>query len=199
MTTAQTTQKSAGDDHVTAPVIRLFRPGTFTSAEGREVSFTAADLAAVASGYDKASDPAPLVVGHPSSDDPAYGWVDSLSFADGFLTALPERVAPAFAEAVRQGSYAKVSAQFYPPEDPNNPKPGAWYLKHIGFLGAHPAAVKGLGIVSMGEEGSDKTLVSIELEAAAQGKTGLAKPFSFHEQQILQPQKEVDMTGTPKD
>lgn len=204
MTTAQTTQKSAGDDHVTAPVIRLFRPGTFTSAEGREVSFTAADLAAVASGYDKASDPAPLVVGHPSSDDPAYGWVDSLSFADGFLTALPERVAPAFAEAVRQGSYAKVSAQFYPPEDPNNPKPGAWYLKHIGFLGAHPAAVKGLGIVSMGEEGGDKALVSIALEVPEKGatgssETGSVRPFSFHEQQILQPQKEVDMTGTPKD
>lgn len=171
----------------TAKIIRLFRPGTFVSAEGREVSFSAADLAGVAAAYDKASDPAPLVVGHPSTDDPAYGWVDSLSFADGFLTAVPERVAPSFAEAVRAGSYAKVSAQFYPPEDPSNPKPGSWYLKHIGFLGAHPASVKGLGVVSMNERANEQAseqasdlagLVTVDF--GADGNAAPA-PFSFTE------------------
>jgi phosphoglycolate phosphatase-like HAD superfamily hydrolase len=53
-------------------------------------------------------------------------------------------VDPDFAEGVEAGRYRYVSASFYPPSDPNNPKPGNWYLRHIGFLGAQPPAVKGL-------------------------------------------------------
>ncbi|HEX7820644.1 MAG TPA: hypothetical protein VF463_08490 [Sphingobium sp.] len=129
------------------PTIRLFRPGDFMSNEGTSVSFTEADIAAIAASYDPANDPAPLVIGHPQLDDPAWGWVSQLSYADGELVASPEKVDPDFAEIVRQGRYARVSARFYPPQHPSNPKPGAYYLKHIGFLGAAAPAVKGLGTV----------------------------------------------------
>lgn len=66
-----------------------------------------------------------------------------------------------FADLVRKGRYKKVSASFYPPKHPSNPNPNGFYLRHVGFLGAHPPAVKGLaainfaddedGIVSFGE------------------------------------------------
>lgn len=137
-----------------APSIRLFRPGDFVSNEGKSVSFSEADLAAIAASYDPANDPAPLVIGHPKLNDPAWGWVASLSFADGELVAAPEKVDADFAQIVRDGRYRRVSAQFYPPRHPSNPKPGAYYLKHIGFLGAAAPAVKGLGTVafSAGDE-----------------------------------------------
>lgn len=104
----------------TAPTIRIFRPGTFTSVEGTEVSLGEAELQAIASAYDPAKDPAPLVIGHPKMDAPAYGWVKSLSIDDGFLVAHPDQIEPSFAELVREGRYKKVSAQFYPPKHPAN-------------------------------------------------------------------------------
>lgn len=151
--------------------IRIFRPGTFVSVEGREVSFSALDLSAIASSYDAGGDPAPLVIGHPKLNDPAWGWVKSLSVEGDVLVAHPERVEPSFAETVREGRYAKVSAQFYPPEHTSNPKPGSWYLKHVGFLGAAAPAVKGLGVVSLaardnGIEPGD--LITIDLNPVTQ-------------------------------
>jgi len=46
---------------------------------------------------------------------------------------------------VNKGRYKKISASFYSPNYPFNPAPGSYYLKHVGFLGAVPPAVKGLG------------------------------------------------------
>lgn len=153
----------------TSKPIRIFRPGTFTSVEGVEVSFGAAELQAIADGYDAAGNPAPLVIGHPKMDDPAYGWVSGLAVEDGMLVAHPDRVEPSFAEIVREGRYAKVSAQFYPPDHPHNPKPGVHYLKHVGFLGAHAPGVKGLGTVSLAD-GDAGPLLTLDFDPKAQEK-----------------------------
>ena len=48
---------------------------------------------------------------------------------------------------VRAGRFKKVSASFYTPDSPHNPVPGVYYLRHVGFLGAQPPAVKGLAPV----------------------------------------------------
>jgi hypothetical protein len=137
-----------------APRIKIMPPGRFTSVEGRTIEFTEEMLRGSAAAYDPESDPAPLVVGHPAMDAPAYGWARSLAFEDGCLVAEPDldKLEPAFAEAVRAGRYSKVSGRFYLPDCKNNPKPGSLYLKHIGFLGAAAPAVKGLGTVSFGED-----------------------------------------------
>ena len=132
----------------TPTAIKIFRAGTFTSMEGRPVSFTAADLADIAAAYDASADPAPLVVGHPGLDAPAYGWVAKLAVQGDELVALPDRVEPSFAAAVNAGRYPKVSARFWPPAHPANPRPGKWALQHVGFLGAAAPGVSGLGTVS---------------------------------------------------
>ena len=124
--------------------IEIFKPGTFVAMNGKTYEFTEADLRAVATAYDPEKHEAPMVVGHPTDDAPAYGWGKALEFADGALQFVPDQVDPAFAELHRAGRYKKRSASFYPPEDPRNPVPGTWYLRHLGFLGAQPPAVKGL-------------------------------------------------------
>ncbi|RMH22225.1 MAG: peptidase, partial [Gammaproteobacteria bacterium] len=106
--------------------IAIFRPGRHVAMSGQALSFSEADLAATAEAYDPALHEAPLVVGHPRHDAPAYGWVKRLSFSEGDeggLKAEPAQVDPAFAEMVRKGRFKKVSASFYPPAHPANPKP----------------------------------------------------------------------------
>lgn len=124
--------------------IEVFKAGKHRDVNGTDYEFSEADVASIAAAYDPALQAAPLVLGHPKTNDPAWGWAKSLAVEDGKIVAHPEKVDPAFAEGVEAGRYRYVSASFYKPTDPRNPKPGSWYLRHIGFLGAQPPAVKGL-------------------------------------------------------
>ncbi len=140
-----------GVSTTTSKHLQIFTPGRRIAASGVEYSFSEADLQATARAYDPAKHEAPLVVGHPKHDAPAYGWVRSLAFAGG-LEAEPHQVDPAFAEMVDAGRFKKISASFYAPDAPQNPVPGVYYLRHIGFLGAQPPAVKGLRSPSFAED-----------------------------------------------
>lgn len=124
--------------------IQIFKPGTHTAASGATLSFSEADLAATVAAYDPAVHEAPIVVGHPRDNAPAYGWVKKLEFAEGALVAHADELDPDFAEMVKAGRFKKRSASFYAPDAKANPKPGVYYLRHVGFLGAQPPAVKGL-------------------------------------------------------
>ena len=130
----------------------IFRAGLHRTIGGRTVEFSEADLAAVAAAYDTAVHEAPLVIGHPKTDDPAMGWVSGLKCAGPRLEADFRQMDPAFAEAVEAGRYKHVSAAFYAPDSPHNPKPGGYYLRHVGVLGAVPPAVKGLGPLAFAED-----------------------------------------------
>lgn len=125
--------------------IAIFRAGTHRDEKGRTWTFSEGDLAAIAAGYDPANHQAPHVLGHPKTDAPAWGWTKGLEVENGVLYETREQVDPAFAEAVDAGRYKFRSASFYEPSDPANPTPGAWHLKHVGWLGAQPPSVKGLG------------------------------------------------------
>ena len=127
--------------------IHIFRPGRHTSMQGATIDFGESDLIATAKAYDPARHEAPLVIGHPRADAPAWGWVGGLTADGGGLFAAPRQLDPAFAEMVRAGRFKKVSASFYTPDSPHNPVPGVYYLRHVGFLGAQPPAVKGLAPV----------------------------------------------------
>ncbi|MDR1946605.1 MAG: hypothetical protein LBQ51_05505 [Desulfovibrio sp.] len=140
--------------------LHIFRAGTHTASDGRSLSFAESDLAATAKAYNPDLHEAPIVVGHPRDDAPAYGWVRSLAASGPHLSAVPAQVEPAFAEAVAAGRYKKISAGFYHPESAANPVPGVWYLRHVGFLGSMPPAVKGLAPPSFA--GGQEDFVSVE-------------------------------------
>lgn len=125
-------------------LLHIFKPGKWITMSGESIEFSAADLQATAAAFNPQLSKAPLVIGHPATDDPAQGWVDSLTANDRGLFAKVAQVNPAFAEAARAGRYGTVSAKFYRPTDLNNPKPGVWYLRHVGSLGAAAPGVKGL-------------------------------------------------------
>ena len=111
---------------------------------GETIEFSQADIEATAAAFRPAVSKAPFVLGHPATDDPAQGWVASLTATSRGLFAMPAQVEPSFAEAMNAGRYGTVSAKFYRPTDASNPVPGVWYLRHVGVLGAQNPAVKGL-------------------------------------------------------
>lgn len=119
---------------------------------GTTAEYSEAMLRAAVDAYDPALHPAPIVVGHPHDNHPAYGWVGKLSLDDkGNVVAEPSDVNPDFAELVQRKAYRTRSASWYLPNAPSNPKPGSLYLRHVGFLGAQPPAIKGLKDVSFAE------------------------------------------------
>lgn len=135
--------------------LHIFKPGSHVAMSGDSFNFSESDIAATVRAYDPALHEAPLVFGHPKHDAPAGGWVKSLASCSDGLEAVPHEVDPAFAELLASKRYKKISASFYHPDSPNNPAPGVYYLRHVGFLGAQPPAVKGLRPIELadGEDG----------------------------------------------
>ncbi|ECM1813090.1 peptidase [Salmonella enterica subsp. enterica serovar Newport] len=133
-------------------LIHIFRAGTHTDIHGRRINFSDADLNEIAQNYNPALHEAPIVVGHPKTDAPSYAWVRGIKKDRDGLKAEPRDIDPQFAELVKNRRYSKVSASFYCPESPGNPTPGKYYLRHVGFLGAQPPAIKGLKQVSFAED-----------------------------------------------
>ena len=126
--------------------IEVFRPGTFTPMQGEAITYSASDLKAMADAYDPQTAPAPIVVGHPETDAPAYGWIEGLEYdpREGRLFANLGDIEPQFADLVKAKRFQKVSMAFFSPNQSCNPVPGTWYPKHVGFLGAAAPAVSGL-------------------------------------------------------
>lgn len=112
----------------------IFRTGRHTDSAGRTKEWTEADLDNIVSSYNPAQHEAPIVIGHPKDDAPAYGWIQALKRSGDRLLALPSRLLPLFTEAVKNGFFKKRSVAFNPDGS----------LRHVGFLGAASPAVKGL-------------------------------------------------------
>jgi hypothetical protein len=122
--------------------IEVFKTGTHTSGNGVTKTYGDDDLDNMAKLYnDQKEHTAPLVLGHPATDDPAFGWAKELKKAGDKLLAYVDEVSDDIVKAVKDGAYKKVSIALYPDG----------LLRHIGLLGATPPAVKGLGAVQFAE------------------------------------------------
>lgn len=117
------------------PLIEIFKTGKHTDSSGQEKEWTEADIEAIIQKYNNQKEhQAPVVIGHPHTDSPAYGWVEALKRDGNKLLAEIKPTVQEFVDWVRQGLYKKVSIALYPD----------MMLRHIGFLGATPPAIKGL-------------------------------------------------------
>ncbi len=138
----------------------IFRAGEQTDSKGRTETFSEADLDSIVANHN-ADDPAPLVVGHPKTNHPAYGWSSDLKREGDTLFAKATDVVSEFEDAVKAKMYRKRSISISP--DGN----GGYQLRHIGFLGAKPPAVAGLADLAFSEN-HETTLYEYALEDAVQ-------------------------------
>ncbi|MCX6145730.1 MAG: hypothetical protein NTW25_00545, partial [Candidatus Kapabacteria bacterium] len=126
--------------------IEVFKTGSFTDANGIEFDCDINKLNEIAKTYNEAISTndtlkAPVVKGHPESNDPAFGWVKSLKVEGDTLFAELYDMDLNFVNEVKDKKYQKVSISLY--DD--------LMLRHVGFLGAVPPAVKGMENVSFSE------------------------------------------------
>ena len=112
--------------------IDVCRAGTWRDMAGRDVAIDEARLDRIVDAH-AVADPAPVVVGHPETDAPAFAWIDGLRRVGDRLQAKLRDIAPAFREAVEAGRYAGRSIALQGDT-----------LRHVGFLGGRAPAVSGL-------------------------------------------------------
>jgi hypothetical protein len=117
--------------------IEVFKSGTWTDSSGNARIWTEEDLERIVQQYNSQKEhEAPIVIGHPKDNAPAYGWVERLEKRGQSIWAKIKPTVQEFVDWVKQGLYKKVSISLYPD----------LLLRHIGFLGAMPPAVKGLQV-----------------------------------------------------
>ncbi|RJQ22024.1 MAG: hypothetical protein C4560_03085 [Nitrospiraceae bacterium] len=113
--------------------IPIFKTGTHTDSAGNTKDWTEQDLDNIVQKFSPQIG-APLVIGHPKDNAPAYGWVEGLKRVGQMLYYKPMQVIEEFKEMINKGLFKKRSISLYPDGT----------LRHIGYLGAMPPAVKGL-------------------------------------------------------
>ena len=123
----------------------ILKTGKFTSSNGVEKEFNLSDLEKIAADYNPSVSEAPIVIGHPKTNDPAYGWIDSLKVSGDKLIASAKQIVPEFLESLKNGLFKKRSVSLTPDG----------YLRHVGFLGAELPAVKGLADISFSDDRSE--------------------------------------------
>lgn len=144
----------------------VFRAGEQTDSKGRTQFFTEADLDSIVANHN-ADDPAPLVVGHPKNNDPAYGWTTDLKRDGDTLFAKAGDVATEFESAVQAKHYRKRSVSIVPDTA------GGYRLRHIGFLGGAAPAVSGLKDIDFADGDSDLSFEFSVQDAVQRSAWGL--------------------------
>ncbi|SRR6266481_3130144 len=153
--------------------VELFRAGDYAD----KGAYSSADIDRMISNYDPAKHEAPVVIGHPEHNAPAYGWVESLKRSGPVLMGKLKQAQPEFEELVRKGLFKKRSISFYVTK--NGPS-----LRHVGFLGAMPPEVKGLADVKLASFSSGefqaiefKEEDQVDVKEISQGITDSLKQF----------------------
>lgn len=158
----------------------IFKTGKHTDSKGNTKEWTEADLDNIVKNYDPKKHEAPIVIGHPQTNAPAYGWIDKLKRVGDTLYALPKQLANEFVELVKKGAFKKRSISLYPDGT----------LRHVGFLGAAAPAVKGLPDVEFSEDDKVQTL-EIENFNDIEDEDEIVKKIKELESEISQYQEKL--------
>lgn len=132
---------------------KIAKTGTYIDMHGNIYTFTSDDFKEIAENYKLQEEKAPIVIGHPKTDSPAFGWVKELRANGDYLEAEYEQVSDDIKKAVSDGSYKYKSISLFS---------SLKKLKHVGLLGATPPAISGLGQISFSKENEDTILYFTE-------------------------------------
>ena len=149
--------------------IQIFRIGEHVSSSGVRKNWTAEELDQIVAKYDPVKHEAPVEIGHPAGNAPSFGWVEALKREGEFLYAKLKNLVPEFIEMVKRGLFKKRSISLYPDLT----------LRHIGFLGAVPPAVKGLADIKFESGKETITLEFTATDADKQAQEARAKKYGI--------------------
>jgi hypothetical protein len=144
-----------GDEDGSGMWVEAFKAGQHTDSEGNTRTWAPDDINKIAQQYNSSADAgnpnrkmAPVVLGHPKDDAPAYGWIDKVKAVSGTLKAHLTELNTSFVDALKSGAYKTRSLSLYPDLS----------IRHIGFLGGVQPAVPGLGPFKFAENDHSITI-----------------------------------------
>jgi hypothetical protein len=118
--------------------IEVFRVGRSSRGIGER------ELDQAVAAYSPDTDPAPLVIGHPSNDKPAHGVVAKVRRVGDRLLATLQDISDEAVTGVRTRRFLNRSIAFWHPDHASNPTPGRWNIRHLGLLGAASPGIPGM-------------------------------------------------------
>lgn len=173
--------------------IAVFRAGEHTDMNGKVKIWTETDLDQIISKYDPSNHEAPAVIGHPAHNTPAWGWVTGLRRVGDTLYAEFGQLDPAFMDMLKAGRFKKRSISLYPDLS----------LKHIGFLGAAPPAVKGLPDYAFIADDNETTIEILTKENSIMDMKEFVEALKFWKSEIAEatpePKKDETVSFTEAD
>jgi hypothetical protein len=132
---------------------KILKTGLFKDSKGQEHNITEETLEKISAEFERKKEEIPIVVGHPKSSSPAFGWVGKVEKIGKELWAETASVAEKFVDAIKGGFYKNRSIAF---------NPTTFEPIHVGFLGGAAPAVPGLGDVAF--EGEENPIVEFDGE-----------------------------------
>ncbi len=139
----------------------IFRSGNY----GDKGKFSNDDLDAIVANFNS-TDQAPIVIGHPKTDSPAWGWLSEIRRVGDVLQGKPGNLHSDFEQALSEKKFKNKSVRIARTD--KGPK-----LLHLGFLGATLPHVEGLQQAAQFDgEGHD----CIDFEFDLPEKDGAEKP-----------------------
>ena len=162
--------------------VEIARTGTFTDSVGRPQTFTEQDLDAIARTYDPDRRDAPLCIGHPKDNAPAFGWVEKLKHEGAKLFATFAHVPGEVKKLVAKKHYRHVSMSLMPDRVS---------LRHVALLGAAQPAIDGLRAVELNDGGD-----AITVDFAADGGEGDDMTVEELQRQVGQLQAQLEALKT---
>lgn len=119
--------------------VEIFRTGTHTDSSGITGEYSVENLDKIVHNYKKRlqenpNSEAPVVIGHPETNDDAKGWVKQIFRRGNSLVAQIKINDETFREDVAKEKFKNVSIAL----------DGNLNFIHLGFLGAVPPALEGL-------------------------------------------------------
>lgn len=154
-----------------------------------DVGITTEHIRGLAESYEKSGVRAPVVIGHPKDNSPAWGWVLSCRGDDTDLYC-DITVSPEFYELMEQGRFRERSVAFF------NKKP--YVLRHLGFLGATPPAIKGLQELTFSDDDDYKCIAMTMDEIKNSDLTQYLAPVAlFALSEVLPGVKASNLTQDP--
>ncbi len=119
----------------------IFRAGDY----GDKGKFTRADLDQMVANFNT-EDQVPVVIGHPTTDSPAWGWIGEVKRDGDVLLARPEDLHGDFVKALDEKQFKNRSVRIGASD--SGPK-----LLHLGYLGAALPQVEGLKTAQFADGG----------------------------------------------
>ncbi len=133
--------------------MEIFRAGKQTDSSGNTQTWTEADLDEIIEATNEMKDSVPAVIGHPKENAPAFAWFEPNElFRKGKkLFARMSDITAEFGEALKRKNFKHRSIALRSNKS----------LKHIGFFGGAPVAVKGMADFAY-SEGEDLQIIKVE-------------------------------------